>query len=119
MQTRRPVLLSLPTCQPFACFLIVREIFALSNGNDFDQDFLVDDPVHDTDRFLRCVEFVVAGEIEAGAIAKMFAQPWGGVEFPELLRNRCFGRSVKLSNVLGCCDGQDDALSHTSLLLPR
>jgi len=34
------------------CFLINREIFALSNGDDFDQDFLVDDPVHDTDRFL-------------------------------------------------------------------
>lgn len=111
MQTRRPVLLSLPVCQPFECFLIDREIFPFSNSDDFDQDLLVDDPVHDTDRFLGCVKFVVAGEIEASAIAKMFAKPWGGFEFPELLCNRCFQGSIKLSKVLGGCDGQDDAIS--------
>lgn len=55
--------LSVLVCESLECFLIDREIFALSNGDDFDQDLLVDDPVHDTDRFLRCVEFVIAGEI--------------------------------------------------------
>ena len=75
---------------PLECFLIDRKIFAPANGNDFDQDLLVDDPVHETDRLLRCVEFVVAGEIKAGPVAKMLAEPWGGFEFSELLRNRCF-----------------------------
>ncbi len=98
-------------CEPLECFLIDREIFAPANSDDFDQDLLVDDPVHDTGRFLRCVEFVVAGEIKTGAIAKMLAEPWGSFEFPELLRNRFFQRSVKASKILGGCDSQDDAIS--------
>ncbi|WP_213042178.1 hypothetical protein [Nitrospira defluvii] len=40
---RGPALLSLPVCEPFECFLIDREIFPFSNGDDFNQDFLVDD----------------------------------------------------------------------------
>ena len=57
------VLLSVPVREALECFLVDREIFAPANSDDFDQDLLLDDPVHDTDRFLRCVEFVIAGEI--------------------------------------------------------
>ncbi len=105
------VLLSVAVREPLECFLIDREIFAPADSDDFNQDLLVDDPVHNTDRFLRCVEFVVAGEIKAGPVAKMLAEPWGGFEFSELLRNRFFQRSVNASKILGGCDSQDDALS--------
>ncbi len=105
------VLLSVPVHEALECFLVDREIFAPANSDDFDQDLLLDDPVHDTDRFLRCVEFVVAGEIETSAIAKMLAEPWGSFEFPELLRNRFFQRSIKMSKILGGSDSQDDAIS--------
>lgn len=102
--------LSFSVLYPLKGFLIDREILSLSNGDNFDQDLLVDDLVHDPNRFLRRIEFVVAGEVESCPIAKMLSEPWGGFEFSELLRNRFFQRSVKTPKVLGGCDSQDDAI---------
>ena len=56
------------------------------------------------------VNSLLAGEVEACLIAKMFARPWGGFKFPELLRHRFFLRAVKMSKVLGSCNSQDDAI---------
>jgi hypothetical protein len=46
------VLLSVPWLEPREGFLIDGEIFSFSNGHDFNQYLLVQDPVHDADRFL-------------------------------------------------------------------
>lgn len=60
------VLLSVLWIQPREGFLIDCEIFSLSDSHAFDQDLLVDDPVHDTDRFLGGVEFAGALRLPLG-----------------------------------------------------
>lgn len=82
------VLLSVSWLQSLEGFLIDGEIFSLSNCHDFDQNLLVDDPVHDTDGFLGGAEFVIAGEVKACSVPEMLAESWGAFEFPELLGNR-------------------------------
>lgn len=75
--------------------MIDGEIFSLSNGYDFDQDLLIDDPAHDTDGFLGGIECVVAGEVKACSVPEMLGESWGGFELSELLGNRFLQRAVE------------------------
>jgi hypothetical protein len=84
-----------PWLQPREGFLIDIEILSSSNRHDFNQDLLVDDPVHDTDGFLGGVEFVIAGEVEACSVSEMLAESRGSFEFSELLGNRVLQRAVE------------------------
>lgn len=91
-------------------FLIDSEIFSFSNGHDFHQDLLVEDPVHDPDRFLGSVEFVVAGEVKVCSVPEVLAEPWGGFEFSELFGHRFLERTVEPSKIFRRCSSQDDAI---------
>ena len=104
------VLLSVPLLQPREGFLIDGEIFSLSNGHDLHKDLLVEDPVHDTDRFLGGVEFVIADEVKTCSVPEMLAESWGAFEFPELLGNRFLQRPVELSKIFRSCSGQNNTI---------
>ena len=92
----RIIPLSVPWLQPLEGFLIDGEIFSLSNGHNFNQDVLVEDPVDDSDGFPGGVELVIAGEVKACSVPEMLAEPWSGFEFSELLGHQLLQRPIEL-----------------------
>lgn len=102
------VLLSVPWLEPLEGFVIDGEIFSLSNGHDFDQNLLVDDPVHDTDGFLCSVECRVRSR---PAQFPSCSPSRGAISsFRSSLATGSFSDPVELSKIIRRCSSQDNAI---------